>query len=122
MVDVITNSKTPIVGVCFGLAASMGYHIYLACHKRIAFYHSVLLQHDGQIGIQNSTSKARDTMRFFDNLEQRTKAHVLSRTTMSEEFYDKIYDQEYYMYASEGKELGCVDEIIGEDCELDEIF
>ncbi len=119
-VNVILASTTPVVGVCFGLAASMGYHIYLACHERIAFKDSVLLQHDGEIAIQNSSSKAKDTMRFFDNMEQRTKNYVLSRTSMTEEFYDSHYDQEYYMYANEkGKELGCVHKIIGEDCDLD---
>lgn len=122
MVDIILNSKTPIRGVVFSLAASMGYHILLSCHERIAFKNSVLLQHDGQIGIQNSTSKARDTMRFFDSMETRTKEYVLSRTTMTEEFYDKVYDQEYYMYADEAKKLGCIDKIIGEDCDIDEIL
>lgn len=122
VVDVIVNSKTPVRGVVFSLAASMGYHILLSCHERIAFKNSVLLQHDGQIGIQNSTSKARDTMRFFDSMETRTKEYVLSRTTMTEEFYDKVYDQEYYMYADEAKKLGCIDKIIGEDCDIDEIL
>ena len=122
MVDVICESKTPVKGIGFGLAASMGYHIYLACHERIAFKNSIFLQHDGEITIQNSTSKVKDTMKFFDSMEQRTKEFVLSRTKMTEEFYDKIYDQEYYMYASEGKDLGCVDKIIGVDCDLDYIF
>ena len=122
MVDVIMNSKTPVRGVVFSLAASMGYHILLACHERIAFKNSVLLQHDGQVGIQNSTSKARDTMRFFDSMEARTKDYVLAHTAMTEEFYDKIYDQEYYMYADEAKKLGCIDKIIGEDCDIDEIL
>ena len=121
-VDVILQSKTPVVGVCFGLSASMGYHVALACHERIAFKNSILLQHDGEIAIQNSTSKAKDTMKFFDNMEKRTKDYVLSRTNMTEEFYDKIYNQEYWMYADEAKQLGCVDKIIGEDIELDEIL
>ena len=121
-VDVIRNSATKVKGVCFGLAASMGYHILLACHERIGFKNSILLQHDGEISISNSTSKAKDTMKFFDSMEQRTKEYVLSRTTMTEEFYDKIYDQEYWMYADEAKKLGCIDKIIGEDIDLDEIL
>lgn len=121
-VDVIQSSKTPIRGIGFGLSASMGYHILLACHERIGFKNSILLQHDGEISISNSTSKAKDTMKFFDSMEQRTKEYVLSRTKMTEEFYDKIYDQEYWMYAQEAKELGCIDKIIGEDIELDDIL
>ena len=122
MVDVIMASKTKVRGVCFGLAASMGYHILLACDERIAFKNSILLQHDGEIAIQNSTSKARDTMRFFEDGEKRTKEYVLSRTTMTEEFYDKVYEQEYWMYAQEARDLGCIDKIIGEDIELDDVL
>ena len=123
LISTILSSKTPVKGVAFGLVASMGYRIYLACHERLAFPNSVLLQHDGDIAIRNSTSKARDTMKFFESMEARTKQFVLSRTKMTEEFYDKIYNQEYYMYAdAEGKDLGCVDKIIGIDCDIDEII
>ena len=121
--SLIMQSKTPIRTVCLSLAASMGYHIYLAADQRYAFSSSVLLQHDGNVVVQNSTSKAKQTMLFFDDMEKRTKEYVLSRTNMSEEFYDKIYEQEFYMYANTtGKELGIVHYIIGEDCELDDIL
>lgn len=121
LVDVILQSKTPIVGVAFSMAASMGYHILLACHERIAFKNTVLLQHDGELVIQNSSSKAKDTMHFFDKMDGRLKQHVLSRTTMTEEFYDKIYDQEYWIFADDAKELGIIDKIVGEDCDIDYI-
>ena len=121
-VDVILQSKTPIIGVAFSMAASMGYHIYLACHERIAFKNTVLLQHDGELIIQNSSSKAKDTMSFFNKMDERLKAHVLSRTRMTEEFYDKIYDQEYWIFADDARELGIVHKIIGEDCDLDIIY
>ena len=122
-VDVITNSITPIRAVCLGMAASMAYHIFICCQERYAFPNSVLLQHDGELSLQNSTSKVRDTMKFFEEMEERTKQHVLKYTKMTEEFYDKHYDQEYWMYANDkGKELGMVDYIIGEDCDLDDIL
>lgn len=122
LVDVILQSKTPVVGVAFSMAASMGYHVFLACHERIAFANSVFLQHDGELAIQNSSSKAKDTMAFFEKLDQRLKEHVLSRTTMTEEFYDKIYDQEYWMFSDDAKKFGIVNKIVGVDCDLDEIF
>ena len=61
-------------------------------------------------------------MKFFDSMEERTKQHVLERTKMTEEFYDKVYEQEFWFYADEAKELGVVDKIIGQDCTLDDIF
>ena len=78
--------------------------------------------HDGSVTINNSTSKAKDTMKFVEELDSRAKEHVLSRTTMSEEFYDNHYDVEFFLYADKAKELGIVDKIIGKDCTLDDIY
>ena len=62
-------------------------------------------------------------MAFFNSLDERIKNHVTSKTKITSEFYDSIYDKEYYMYANEeGKELGCVDYIIGEDVTINDIF
>lgn len=122
LADTIKLSKTPVIGVCFGMAASMGYHILISCHKRYVFPNSVLLQHDGEVLLQNSTSKARDTMKFFDSMEERIKKHVLENTGIDEEMYQKIYKQEYYMFPEEAKSLCCIDYIIGQDCDLTEIL
>ena len=43
-------------------------------------------------------------------------------TNIDEDFYDSHHDREFYIYADEAKELGCVDKIIGVDCDLDEII
>ena len=120
--DVIVQSKTPVIGVAFSMAASMGYHIFIACHERVAFKDTVLLQHDGELVIQNSSSKAKDTMAFFNDMDERLKVHVLTHTNMSEEFYDKIYDQEYWIFADDAVKLGIVDKIIGKDVDLDYIY
>ena len=37
LMDVITTSNTPVVGIGIGLVASAAYNIYLACHDRLAF-------------------------------------------------------------------------------------
>ena len=122
-VDVIKNSKTPIIAIGFGLVASMAYHIFIGCPKRYAFNNTVLLQHDGEISVSNSSSKVKDTMRFFDNMETRTKKHVLENTSISEEEYDKHYETEWYFYADEdGIKYNCVDGIIGTDILLEDIL
>lgn len=121
--DLIVQSKTPIRAVCLGMAASMAFRIFICCHERIAFKNSVLLMHDGEIAISNSTKKAMDTIKFFQCMEQRTKELVLNHTTMTEDFYDKHYDQEFYCYGNDdAKSLGCVDKVIGEDVDIDYIL
>lgn len=120
--DVIKMSKTPIIAIGLGLVASAALHIYIACHERVAFDDTVLLMHDGQLYVQNSTSKAKDAMKFYDNMDKRVKGHVLSRTKMTEEYYDTHYDQELYLYACDAKELGVVDKIIGADADIDCLY
>jgi ATP-dependent Clp protease protease subunit len=122
VVDVILQSKTPVIGIGLSLVASACYHCFLACHERLAFKNPVFLQHDGSISISNSANKARQTMDFLESGEARSKNFVLSRTKMSEELYDKIFDQEFYMYSDKAKELGVVDKIIGEDIDFEEVL
>lgn len=123
VIDVIINSKTPVYTVCFSECASMAFHIFISGHKRYCFKNSILLIHDGEVSINNSSSKAKDTMKFIENLDERIKNHVLSHTKISSDFYDSIYDTEYYLFGdAEGKELGCVDYIIGDDVPMDKIL
>lgn len=122
MVDIIMQSKTPIYGVALDLVASAAYVIYLACHERYAFSSSAFLQHEGEMAIENSRSKFKQTAAFFNNMENRSKDFILSRTNMTSEFYDSIYETEYWMFAADAKELGVVHKIVGEDCSIDDIY
>jgi len=122
LVDVITQSKTKVVAIGIGLVASAAFHIYISCHERYSFKNTIFLMHDGEIAIQNSSSKARDTMDFFETMEAQTKEHVLAHTTMDNAFYDKVWGSEFYMYPTKAKDFGVVDKIIGEDCDIDILF
>nr|DAH53384.1 MAG TPA: hypothetical protein [Caudoviricetes sp.] len=123
VIDVIASSQTPVYTLCFSQCCSMGFHIFIAGHKRYAFKNSILMMHDGEISVSNSSSKAKDTMKFFDTMEKRIKDYTISRTAIDSDTYDNMYEKEYYMYANdEAKSLGCVDYIIGEDVQLDEII
>ena len=122
MVNCIEQSKTPIVAVGIGLVASMAFHIYIACKERVSFKDTIFLMHDGEQSAASSGGKFKDIARFFENMDNRTKQHVLKYTSMTEAFYNDHLDREFYMYADEAKELGCVDHIIGEDYTLDDIF
>ena len=119
LIDVILASKTPVYAIGLGTIASAAYYIYLAGHKRFAFRNSAFLQHDGGMTISNSNSKAKDTMRFFDNVDARIKEYVLKVTSMTDEWYEDHYTQEYWMFADEAQSLGIVDKIA---TTLDEVF
>lgn len=123
LIDGILASETPVIGIGIGLVASAGFLAFLACHERITLKNTTLLMHDGNINISNSSRKVQQTLDFFvSEMEKRNKEFVLSRTNMTEEFYDDKYDQEFYFYPSTGKELGVVHKIIGEDCDINYIL
>lgn len=120
--DAIAASKTPVVAVGLGCVASAAFHIFITCNERIAFKNTVLLMHDGQMYVQNSSSKVKDTMKFYDSVDDRVKEHVLAHTKMTDDYYDDHYDQELYLYADAAKELGIVDKIVGEDVDIDSLY
>lgn len=121
-VDTILNSKTPVYTIIQAYAYSMGCLISIAGHKRYGYTNSTLLLHDGTNGCITSGSKFADVSKFYRETEDRTKQYVLSRTKMTSEFYDEKYGNEMYLYSNKAKELGFIDEIIGEDVDLEEVL
>lgn len=69
--SLVKASKTPVVAVALGTVASAAYHMYIACHERIALDNSIFLQHEGEMSIEDSSSKLRDRMNFYDKMEER---------------------------------------------------
>ena len=120
--DVILHSKTPVMGIALDLCASAAYSVYLACHERVGFGFSSYLQHEGEIAIENSRSKAKSTAEFLDTMADKEKEFILSRTNITSEYYDEVYEVELWMDAHRAKELGIVHKIIGEDCDIDYIL
>lgn len=123
LIDVMLASKTKVRTVGLGMVASMGYLIYLAGHERVAFPNTSFLMHEGETGVSGlSASKAKETMAFFDDMEERAKRYILEKTSISEATYDKFYKREWWMFSQEAKANGIVDKIIGEDCDIDILF
>ncbi len=122
LISLIKESQTPVWGVNIGLAASSAYQIFIACHKRISLKNGIFLQHDGSVSVSTSGSKARNTMDFFDSLDELFKNNVIDNTNMDSDFYDDVYQKEFWFMATKAKELGVVDQIVGEDCSLDDIL
>lgn len=122
LIDVIEASKTPVYTINLGYWYSMAFIIGITGHKRFATKNSKILCHDGISMVYASGSKAKDQMDYYNRLGDRTKDHILRYTNISEEQYlDKVKD-EWYVFADEAKKLGIIDQIIGEDCDLEAII
>lgn len=122
LISVIKQSVTPVVGVVFSIAASMASCILMSCHERIALENSVVLIHDGAQGVYSSANKAKDVMKFYEKLDNLNRDLVISRTNITAEEFDENKDREQYFLASEAKEKGIIDKIIGVDVPLSYIL
>ncbi|AZV43713.1 aTP-dependent Clp protease proteolytic subunit 1 [Peribacillus asahii] len=112
-IDAIQKSKTKVVTKGIGLCASMGALLLMSGHQRIAYPNTVILIHDGSMAVSSTSKKAKNTMNFYDRLDERIKNFILANTKISAELYEEKEDEEWYMFADqEGIELGIVNEII----------
>lgn len=122
LIDAIRSSVTPVYGVAFSLAASAAAYVLIACEKRFAFEHSTILLHDGTQAVYHTANKAKDTMRYYDRLDDIVKNLVVSNTNIPEDEYEDNKDRERYFFAEEAKAKGIVDYIINVDIPLDEVL
>jgi len=116
--NVIQQSSTPVHTIALGKAYSMGGLVLIAGHKRFAYEFTSILIHDGSLGIGGSTKKVKETMNFYNEMENRIKKFILDNTKYTEELYDEKYGSEFFMYAQQAKELGIIDIIIGEKSDV----
>ncbi len=123
VIDVILTSKTPVYTINQASCFSMGFLIFLAGEKRYAMPRSEFLMHDGSTFSWDSTAKVKDRMEFeTGQLEQVTKQYILDRTTIDDKLYDEKYRVEWYMLPEEAKKVGVCTDIVGTDCDLDDIL
>ena len=121
LIDAIQTSKTPVYTINTGYQYSMGFLIGLAGAKRFAMPNAPFLMHDGSNFIWTSGSKAQDQAEFNRRVEARVKQYILDHSQLTAKEYDKKKRVEWYLFASEAKEKGFVDQIIGVDCDIDSI-
>lgn len=123
LIDAIKLSKTPVYTINLANCLSMALLIFISGHKRFSMPHAEFLLHDGSSGCFDSVSKMQDRLKFeSEQIEKMTKEYILSNTSITKEQYEMNMRKEWYFLPQEGKSIGVVDSIIGEDCELDEII
>ena len=112
-IDAIKRSKTKVITKGIGLCASMGALLLMSGHLRVAYPNTVILLHDGSMAVSSTSKKAKNTMNFYDRLDERIKQYILSNTKISADLYDEKEDEEWYLFAdTDGLEHGIIDEII----------
>ena len=121
-INCINNSITPVIGICTSYACSMAFYIFVACHVRVAAENATFLNHEGTTGLLDSSCKVVDAIDFYRKVNDRLDKMVASRSKLSLTELDNNRRKENYYFGDEGKDLGFVDYIIGEDIDFEDII
>lgn len=119
LVDTLLLSKTPVVGVNVGMAASSGCFIYLACHKRYTFPTAEFLLHKGAGQFQGGYNEVVAAIMNYQRQIEELGNFVMSRTNIPQEVFDENFATDWYLSAKEAIEYGVSEKII---TSLDEII
>ena len=111
IINAIELSKTPVWTINIGGAYSAGFFIFITGHYRIAYPLSSFLYHEGSCHMGGDAHKFRNQADFYKKQLDQLKAHTLKYTNLTEEDYQQILKDDYWLTATEAMEKGIVDEI-----------
>lgn len=114
MIDAIKLSKTPVWTINEGAAYSGGFFTFIVGHKRFAYKYSTFLYHEGSAGNEGTAVQFQNFSDFYKKRLGQLKNVVLDHTKISEEKYNEIKKDDFWMMADEALELGVCDEILTE--------
>ena len=115
IIDAITLSKTPIITINIGIAASAGLDIFIAGHKRYCYPNATFCWHEGGTSLsQIDAGKFRNYSDWYDRLLQKTKKILLDNTKVTEELYKEKKNDDWWFFAEEAIEYGFCDEVLKE--------
>lgn len=103
--DAISMSKTPIVGVNIGCAASGAALIYASCPTRKAMPNASFLLHLGTGGTWGTYQQTKQQQADYDYRIERLKDIFYNNLTIdNKENFEKLIDGEWYLYATDKDE------------------
>lgn len=118
IIDLILKSKTPVITIGLGKCYSSGGLLLMAGHKRLILPNTTILIHDGSSGMEGATGKMFDNMEFMKKLEQRMESYICSRTSITEEVYEKNYRKDWWLFSDEAIQYKIADKVITDLSEL----
>lgn len=119
LIDTITLSTTPIIGVNCGIAASAACFIYLACHKRYTFPTAEFLLHKGAGEFGGTYDIVLAAIMDYQRQIEALGNFVMSRTKIPEIEFEENFATDWYLSAQEAIDYGVAEKII---TSLDEVI
>jgi len=119
MLDAMLTSKTPIITVNLGVAASAASLIYLAGTKRLMMPTATVIIHEGSTEVAGDANKVMDATRNYNKELAKMKEFILSRTQIPPRVLNKKAKDDWYIDANTCLEYGVCHKIVQS---LDEIM
>ena len=104
IIDLLLMSHVPVITIGLGKCYSSGGLLLMAGHKRLLLPNCTVLIHDGQSASYGAIGKMLDNLEYTKELETKIKNYVLSRTSISEDEYDKNYRRDWWIFADDAVE------------------
>ena len=117
--QIIKMSKTPIIGVNMGEAASAAGLLYLSCPMRIAIPHAKLLLHYGQIAMSLNGKDAIEQLKSYDKELENMVEIIMKGSNLSADFIKDHLHQDWHISTSKQIEYGMTDHTISD---IEELF
>ena len=120
LAEIISKSKTKVIGVNMGIAASAACMIFLACHERFTLSNASFLIHKGSMsGLSGSADEVMAAIANYERQLQQMQEKIKSRTKITDEDFENNMNPDWYLSSDEAIKYGVCDKVV-ED--LDDIL
>lgn len=119
MLDAMLTSKTPIVTVNLGVAASAASLIFLAGSQRLMMPTATVIIHEGSTEVAGDANKVMDATRNYNKELAKMKEFILSRTNIPPKMLNRKAKDDWYIDAATCIEYGLCNKVVES---LDEIM
>lgn len=119
MIDAMLASKTPIITVNLGIAASAAALIYIAGARRLMMPTATVIIHEGSAEMAGDASKVLDAANNYNEEIKKMRDFILKRTSITTRLMNKKRKDDWYIGAEECLEHGVCHKVVAS---LDEII
>lgn len=119
MLDAMLTSKTPIITVNLGIAASAASLIFLAGSKRYMMPTATVIIHQGSAEVGGDAGKVMDYVKNYDKEVAKMEKYILARTQIPKRVMSNKRKDDWYIDAAACMEYGVCHKVVET---LDEIM
>ena len=118
LVTMIVNSRRPVTCVSY-FAASMGFVITQACHKRYILMNSTLMQHQARFGVRGFEENFKTFSAYIFTMLNKMNTAQAKRMKISVEAFDKAREHDLWLYGEDAVKAGAADKVVSASCTED---